>query len=212
MTKNLKPDRRRTTLQERTTPCACCAHPISHRHHVFSFAQNGENSHTLQLCPNCHELFHLIQSAIVGKSNYCNRVLQKYMEAKSKEDSTFKFIMSKVMEVEDLRGAFATETPKIVNAVRKALEPYVSELRDVDILGVFDMIKQGSGVTFKVGARLSEMVSDGRFVESLWVFHFNETGVLKVETLRVMRGKDALFVPSNETNIWHEPKRVRPNI
>ncbi|MDO9308459.1 MAG: hypothetical protein Q7V04_05290 [Deltaproteobacteria bacterium] len=119
-------------------------------------------------------------------------------------------MMSKVMEVEDLRGAFTTETPKIVNAVRKALEPYVSELRDVDILGVFDMVKQGSGVTFKVGARLSEMVADGRFVESLWVFHFNETGVLKVETLRVMRGKDELFVPTNETNIWHEPERVRP--
>jgi hypothetical protein len=152
------------------------------------------------LCPNCHELFHLIQSAIVGKSNYSNRILQKYMEAKGKEDTTFKFMMAKVMEVEDLRGAFTTETPKIVNAVRKALEPYVSVLRDVDILGAFDMVKQGSGVTFKVGARVSEMVADDRFVESLWVFHFNETGVLKVETLRVKRGEDGLFVPANETN------------
>gem|GEM_PF-4434814 len=184
----LKANRRRTTLKERTTPCACCAHPISHRHHVLCFAQSGENRHTLQLCPNCHELFHLIQSAVVGKSDYSNKVLRKYMETKGTEDPTFKFIMAKVMEVEDLLGAFTTETPKIVNAVRKALEPYVSKLRDVDILGAFDMIKQGSGVTFKVGARVSEDVADGCVVESLWVFHFNETGVLKVETLRVERG------------------------
>jgi len=122
------------------------------------------------------------------------------MEVKGTEDSTLKFMIAKVMEVEDLRGAFTTETPKIVNAVRKALEPYVPELRDVDILGAFDMVKQGSGVTFKVGARVSEMVADGRVIESLWVFHFNEAGVLKVETLSVKRGEDGLFVPANETN------------
>lgn len=200
MTNTLKPDRRRTTLQERTTPCACCAHPISHRHHVLGFARSGENWHTLQLCPNCHELFHLIQSAVVGESAYSNKVLQRYGEANGTEDSTFEFMMAKVMEVEDLRGAFTTETPKIVNAVRKALEPYVPELRDVDILGAFDMIKQRSGVTFKVGVRVSEEVTDGRVIESLWVFHFNDTGVLKVETLRVKRGEDGLFVPANEAN------------
>lgn len=122
------------------------------------------------------------------------------MEAKSTEDSTLKFMMVKVMEVEDLRGAFTTETPKIVNAVRKALEPYVHELRDVGILGAFDMVKQGSEVTFKVGARVSEMVADGCVIESLWVFHFSEAGVLKVETLRVKRGEDGLFVPANETS------------
>jgi hypothetical protein len=122
------------------------------------------------------------------------------VEAKSTEDPTFKFIMAKVMEVEDLRGAFTTEAPKIVDAVRKALEPYVRKLRDVDILGAFDMVKQGSGVTFKVGVRVSEDVADSRVVESFWVFHFNETGVLKVETLRVKRGEDGLFVPANETN------------
>lgn len=203
----LKSNRRRTTLQERTTPCACCAYPISHRHHVLGFAGSGENRHTLQLCPNCHELFHLIQSAVVGNSDYSNKVLRKYMETKGTEDPAFKFIMAKVMEVEDLRGVFTTETPKIVNAVRKALEPYVSELRDVDILGAFDMVKQRSGVTFKVGARVSED-ADGRVVESLWVFHFNETGVLKVKTLRVKRAEDGLFVPANEIDREGAPNQL----
>ena len=153
-------------------------------------------------------MFHLIPSAVVGKSDYSNRVLRKYIEAKGTEDPTFKFMMAKVMEVEDLRGAFTTETPKIADAVRKALEPYVPELSDVDILGAFDMVKQGSAVTFKVGARVSEEVADGRLVESLWVFHFNETGVLKVETLRVKRGKEGLFVPANETNGEGPPNQL----
>ena len=122
------------------------------------------------------------------------------METKGTEDPTFNFIMAKVIEVEDLHGVFTTETPKIVNAVRKSMEPYVCKLRDVDILGAFDIVIQGSGVTFKVGARVSEDVTDNRFVESLWIFHFNETGVLKVETLRVKRGEDGLFVPADETN------------
>lgn len=114
------------------------------------------------------------------------------------------------MEVEVLRGAFTTEAPKIVDAVRKALEPYVHKLRDVDILGAFDMVKQGSGVTFKVGARVSEDVADSRVVESFWVFHFNETGVLKVETLRVKpeRGEDGLFVPANETDRKGAPNQL----
>lgn len=110
--------------------------------------------------------------------------------------------------MEDLRGAFTTEAPKIVDAVRKALEPYVRKLRDVDILGAFDMVKQGSGVTFKVGVRVSEDVADSRVVESLWVFHFNETGVLKVETLRVKRGENGLFVPANETNREGAPNQL----
>ncbi len=187
--------RRRTTLSERTTPCACCGYPISHRHHPIGVAETGESRHTLQFCPNCHELFHLVQAALVRESRYCNRVLQKYVEARGRDDPALKFMFSKVIEVEDIRGTFTREAPKIVDAVRRSLEPYVRDLRDIDILGTFNMVKDRSGVRFKVGARVSEQVPGADVSESLWVFHFNQTGITKVETLRVTRGTDGLFVP-----------------
>lgn len=191
----IKKKRRSTTLSERTTPCACCGYPISHRHHPIGVAETGESRHTLQFCPNCHELFHLVQAALVRKSRYCNRVLQKYVEARGWDDPALTFMFSKVIEVEDIRGTFTRETPKIVDAVRRALEQYVQDLRDIDILGTFDMVKDRSGVRFKVGARVSEQAPGADVSESLWVFHFNQKGITKVETLCVTRGADGLFVP-----------------
>jgi len=56
--------RRRTTLQQRLTPCECCGYPISECHHLFEVAFFGENDYTAQLCANCHELYHLIESVV----------------------------------------------------------------------------------------------------------------------------------------------------
>lgn len=50
--------RRHPTAEERLTPCECCGHPVSHRHHLLSVANYGDIEFTVQLCPNCHELVH----------------------------------------------------------------------------------------------------------------------------------------------------------
>jgi hypothetical protein len=52
--------RRKAKLHERLSPCECCGYPLSHRHHTIPIAGWGESGYTIQLCPNCHELFHLI--------------------------------------------------------------------------------------------------------------------------------------------------------
>lgn len=52
-------ERRRTTPEERCTPCEVCGHPLSVRHHMLPFADHGESDETMQLCPYCHELVHL---------------------------------------------------------------------------------------------------------------------------------------------------------
>lgn len=117
------------------------------------------------------------------------------MEVRGWDDPAIKFMFSKVIEVEDIRGTFTREVPKIVDAVRRSLEPYVRDLIDIDILGTFNMVKDRSGVRFKIGARVSEQVPGDDVSESLWVFHFNQTGITNVETLRVTRGTDGLFVP-----------------
>jgi ribosomal protein L37E len=66
--------RRRPTYQERMTPCTACGYPASHRHHLWDVQMHGENRVTIQLCPNCHELHHLIYNALVRDSAYSQRL------------------------------------------------------------------------------------------------------------------------------------------
>jgi len=66
--------RRRPTYQERMTPCSACGYPISHRHHLWDVATHGENMVTIQLCPNCHELQHLMYNALVRDSVYSQKL------------------------------------------------------------------------------------------------------------------------------------------
>ncbi|MBL8164994.1 MAG: hypothetical protein JNJ61_23630 [Anaerolineae bacterium] len=68
--------RRRATDRERMTPCSACGYPISQRHHLWDIATHGENAVTVQLCPNCHELHHLMYNAIARDSAYSRKLVQ----------------------------------------------------------------------------------------------------------------------------------------
>ncbi len=72
--------RRTSTLKERKTPCQCCGFPLSHRHHVLPVRVYGETEWTLQLCPNCHTLYHLIESAWRGNRE-SQELLQPFMRS-----------------------------------------------------------------------------------------------------------------------------------
>lgn len=187
--------RRKSTLAERTTSCACCGYPISHRHHLMGVAPHGENRHTAQFCPNCHELFHIVQASIVRESRYCSKVLRQYTEAKGMDDPAFKFMLSKVFEVEDLQETFTRNAPKITETVHEQLALYVPMLTDLDILGVFDAQKESTGVQFKVGTWVSAKNDNGSVSESLWVFHFSGAKITKAETLQVNRDAKGSFIP-----------------
>jgi hypothetical protein len=57
-----KKQRKPPTLKERMTPCVVCLHPLSQRHHLLSFSVHGEKGMgTVQLCANCHDLYHLFE-------------------------------------------------------------------------------------------------------------------------------------------------------
>lgn len=56
--------RRKARKAERMTPCVACGYPLSQRHHVIPVAMSGENESTVQLCANCHEMIHLMFSAV----------------------------------------------------------------------------------------------------------------------------------------------------
>lgn len=67
--------RRRATFQERLTACSACGYPTSHRHHLWDIATHGENAVTVQLCPNCHELHHLLYNALARDSDYSRKLV-----------------------------------------------------------------------------------------------------------------------------------------
>jgi hypothetical protein len=67
--------RRRPTLWERTTPCECCGHPLSQRHHLLPVPVWGDKSATVALCPNCHEILHLLRAWHLDHSPRAGAVL-----------------------------------------------------------------------------------------------------------------------------------------
>lgn len=57
-----KKQRRQPSLKERMTPCVVCLHPLSQKHHLLSFSIHGDKGvGTVQLCANCHDLYHLFE-------------------------------------------------------------------------------------------------------------------------------------------------------
>ncbi len=67
--------RRRPTHKERMTACAACGYPVSHRHHLWDIATHGENAMTVQVCANCHELYHLMYHALARDSHYSRKLV-----------------------------------------------------------------------------------------------------------------------------------------
>ena len=73
--------RRRATYKERMTPCSACGYPISQRHHLWDIATHGENAVTVQLCPNCHELHHLMYNALARDSLYSQKLVRHVLDS-----------------------------------------------------------------------------------------------------------------------------------
>jgi hypothetical protein len=79
-------NRRETRVEERITPCQFCAYPISERHHALPVSMYGENECTLQLCANCHGLYHIVQSVFVRKSKRAIKLLDAFRDAYGDDD------------------------------------------------------------------------------------------------------------------------------
>lgn len=82
-----KKQRRRPTLKERMTPCIICLHPLSQRHHLLSFSIHGENAiGTIQLCANCHDMYHLFERYAQRKQKKHKDGNMRLFEVPTEED------------------------------------------------------------------------------------------------------------------------------
>lgn len=95
--------RKKPTIIERLTPCECCNHPLSNRHHILDFAVYGENDKTLQLCPNCHELYHICYKAVVTPTQRIGSSWDAFVINAGYNDPRVLFIMTKVQEAMEIK-------------------------------------------------------------------------------------------------------------
>lgn len=82
--------RRGAKLNERLTPCQFCEYPLSERHHILPVSMFGENMFTLQLCANCHELYHIVERVFLYKSEGQFDLLDAFKTAYGKDDIRLK--------------------------------------------------------------------------------------------------------------------------
>lgn len=100
--------RRRSTRKERLTPCAACRYPLSQRHHLLEVAHYGENSLTLRLCANCHELYHLIEAQIRGSARaHC--LVEEFELRHRSSKRLIDFLVVKIYEAKEIKWEMAGE-------------------------------------------------------------------------------------------------------
>lgn len=85
--------RRRPSFRERTSACAACGYPASHRHHIYDLATHGEHTQTVQLCANCHELQHLLYNVLVNESDYSQKLVNHMMVTGKIASVTFAMLL-----------------------------------------------------------------------------------------------------------------------
>lgn len=110
----MKNSRRRAVRDsEKLTPCECCHYPISQRHHLLNYAYHGENEHTMQLCANCHELYHLLYNKYVAGSKTIK--LGKVINALGINDKRIMFLFETVMKVKEFEIQMSKQALEIIN-------------------------------------------------------------------------------------------------
>lgn len=82
--------RRSIKRGERLTKCQFCDYPFSQRHHALPISVYGENNCTLQLCANCHELYHIVERAFLFKSKSSAKLLESFFLSYGKDDIRYK--------------------------------------------------------------------------------------------------------------------------
>ena len=111
--------RRSPTMKERLTPCECCKYPLSERHHLLDFAYHGERNYTIQLCPNCHSLYHLAYQAYILKSKKSKLILGSVILKLGLNNPVCLFIYEKVHEAESVRRQIELNSIKIADLERE---------------------------------------------------------------------------------------------
>lgn len=126
--------RRKPTLKERLTPCVVCEYPISHRHHLSDMVHFGENDDTVQLCANCHELYHIMYDCIAHNSKRAQATLKAVLFTLELSHDTVKAVIGIVIRAvkadirDDVIKGLVLSTELI--SARTGWEDYINRIND----------------------------------------------------------------------------------
>lgn len=79
--------RPKSKLRERLLPCQFCDYPISEKHHALPISIFGKTPYTLQLCANCHELYHIVERVILYESKRAAYLLNAFKNRYGDDDA-----------------------------------------------------------------------------------------------------------------------------
>ena len=99
--KTMKPQRKKTTIEERIGKCQIChSTALMHRHHILSFSKYGEidNSSCWILCANCHGILHVGINAIIFHKKRATEVWNNFVSTIGKDNQLIKDIENKIYE------------------------------------------------------------------------------------------------------------------
>ena len=118
--------RKKTTLKERLTACSICDHPISQRHHLLEVSRYDENDYTYQLCANCHEIYHLLETIQSYPDKTINsKIIIRHLETKM-DDSILIRLKNLVQQV--------INTKKRMEIAFKDIEDYKEKIERGNII------------------------------------------------------------------------------
>lgn len=78
--------------KRRTEPCQFCGYPISQIHHALPFHIYGENLCTLNLCANCHELYHIVERTYLNPDSSSRKLVKAFTMKYGSEDNRIKMV------------------------------------------------------------------------------------------------------------------------
>lgn len=88
--RNERPKRKRVSTAHRCTPCQWCNFPLSQKHHFLPVHIYGENDVTVQICANCHDIYHVVDRAVHKQTKNNMMRLGVLIERFGKEDFRIK--------------------------------------------------------------------------------------------------------------------------
>ncbi len=127
-------ERRQTKVNERLVSCQCCGYPISQRHHLLEVSRFGENEYSYQLCPNCHELYHIIKdSRLYGNESRPAILLDRIVEEWGSDHIALRRLTKLVDLITDVEGKMVI--------VFKGVEQYKQQVQMQD--NVARLVEEG---------------------------------------------------------------------
>ena len=90
----------------------------------------------MQLCPNCHDLYHLICRVFIEKSKQQQRILDSYCAWAGENDARFQFLYMKMRKYHEIDKKVGQNSARVVVPIGRYMKRRIKGHFDWDFLDV----------------------------------------------------------------------------